>query len=246
MPVTADVVIPRVAVSAVPDIDGANVTLDASGKLSGEWAAAIQSDNSGADLYINNLIIDVDAEKPDGSAFRRWAAMHDGTFLYVVVIVDDNGDRQRDSGSDINQDDSLELFIDGDNSKRTRYGSDDFHRIFPVQLAGADKQSATTGDIPGPDSSTAPLTVTFATGPGIGPRGIRRPQFERDVYELRINLASAGISTDAAFGLELQVNDDDGGGDRDSKWAWHLSSANTADTDATVSNPSLMGTAVLE
>lgn len=138
------------------------------------------------------------------------------------------------------------MFIDGDNSKSGVYGADDFHRLFPVQLAGADKQSATSGDIAGPNSTSVPLDVTFATGPGIGPRGFRRPRFEQDIYELRIELASAGIDVDAAFGLELQVNDDDGGGDRDSKWAWHLPSRTTADVDSTVSNPSLMGTLVLE
>lgn len=245
LPVAADVVIPRVAASAVPVIDGSNVIFDSAGNFSGEWAEAIQTDNSGAILYIDNLIIDTDAEAADGSAFRRWAALHDGTYLYVVVSVDDNGNRHRDS-ADLAQDDSLELFIDADNSKSSMYGADDFHRLFPVQLAGADKQSATSGDVAGPNSTSAPLDVTFATGPGIGPRGIRRRPFEQDVYELRIELASAGINVDAAFGFELQVNDDDGGDDRESKWAWYLPSRTTIDVDGTVSNPSLMGTLVLE
>ena len=246
VPAVADVIIPRVAVSAVPVIDGKNVTIGSDGNFDGEWAAAVKTDNSGATLFIDNLIIDVDSEGADGLPYRRWAAMHDGTYLYVVVMVDDNGDRQRDSAADIAQDDSLELFIDGDNSKSSRYGADDFHRLFPVQLAGADKQSASAGDVAGPNSSTAALAVDFATGPGIGPRGIRRPRFEQDVYELRIDLASAGIDVDAAFGFDLQVNDDDGGEDRESKWAWFLPSRTSTDVDGTVSNPSLMGTAVLE
>ena len=245
-PIVVDVIVPRIASSAAPLIDGSNVTTDTSYNLTGEWAAATQTDSSGAKLVIENLMIGNDPEDSasDGTAFRRWGAMHDGTYLYVVVVVDDNGDRRRDSGSDLVNDDSLELYIDGDNSKSTSYGSDDFHRILPGKLAGADKQSASSGDIAGPNSSD--LNITFATGPGIGPRGIRRPRFEQDVYEIRINLDNAGIDPDEAFGFELQVNDDDGGGERNGKWGWKHPAGNGTDVDGTSSNPSLMGTLKLE
>jgi hypothetical protein len=242
----ADTVIPRIATIDAPKIDGSDVTIDSDGRLTGEWAAAVQVDSSGALLLIDNLIIDISAERLDGSPFRRWAAMHDGTHLYLVVIVDDNGDRQRDSLSDLTQDDSLELFLDGDNSKSSSYSADDFHRIFPVRLPGVDKRSADTGDVAGPNSSSAGLIVTFATGPGIGPSGIRRSTWEQDVYELKIDLSSAGIDTNEAFGFELQINDDDGGDGRDSKWAWKHPSRGTTDVDGTVENPSTMGTLKLE
>jgi hypothetical protein len=247
-PVTAeaDTVVPRIATSDAPKIDGNNVAIDSDGQLTGEWAAAVQFDSSGALLLIDNLIIDINAENPDGTPYRRWAAMHDGTHLYVVVIVDDNGDRQRDSLSDLTQDDSLELFLDGDNSKSSSYGSDDFHRIFPVRLPGIDKRSANKGDVAGPNSSPTGLIVTFATGPGNGPDGIRRARFEQDVYELKIDLSSAGINTNEAFGFELQINDDDGGDGRDSKWAWKHVSRSTSDVDGTIDNPSTMGTLKLE
>jgi hypothetical protein len=90
------------------------------------------------------------------------------------------------------------------------------------------------------------LIVTFATGPGIGPGGIRRSTWEQDVYELKIDLSSAGIDTNEAFGFELQINDDDGGDGRDSKWAWKHPSRGTTDVDGTVENPSTMGTLKLE
>lgn len=245
-PVVVDVIVPRIASSDAPIIDGSNVTMSNRYDLTQEWAAATQTDNSGAELVIENLMIDSDAEDAatDGTPFRRWGAMHDGTYLYVVVVVDDNGDRRRDSGSDLVNDDSLELYIDGDNSKSTSYGSDDFHRILPGKLAGADKQSASSGDIAGPNSSD--LDITFATGPGIGPRGIRRSRFEQDVYEIRISLDDAGIDPDEAFGFELQINDDDGGGERNGKWGWKHPAGNGTDVDGTLSNPSLMGTLKLE
>jgi hypothetical protein len=245
-PVTADLVVPRIASSSAPLIDGQNVTINSQDELTGEWSAAIQVDNSGAPLTINNLIIDVDADVADGTPHRRWAAMHDGEYLYVLVLVDDDGQRERDSAASLINDDSLEIFLDGDNSKSQSYGIDDFHRIVPGRLAGADKQSASTGDIAGPNSSAAELLLDFATGPGMGPDGIRRFRFEQDVYEIRIQLESANIDTDAPFGFELQVNDDDDGNTRDAKWAWKHVSSQGADIDDTISNPSLMGTVLLE
>jgi hypothetical protein len=250
----ADVIVPRVAEGSVPIIDGLGVTIDASDAITGEWTAAVQSDSSGAPLMIDNLIIDIDADGDgdgdadgdDGSPYRRWAAMHDGTYLYVVVIVDDDGARYRDSDNQLTDDDSLELFLDGDNSKTDSYDANDFHRIIPVQLAGRDKQSASSGDVAGPNSTYSPLLVDFATGPGVGPSGIRRPRYERDVYELRIHLGSAGIDIDKPFGFDVQINDDDDGNERDSKWAWKLTSSDSQANADTVSNPSLMGTLVLE
>ncbi len=244
-PVVVDTVVPRIATSAAPTIDGLGVTMDTNYNLTGEWAAAIQTDGSGAPLVIENLMIDIDAEETSLAPYRRWAAMHDGTYLYIVVVVDDNGDRNRDSLSELTEDDSLEMFFDGDNSKSTQYGSDDFHHIFPVQLAGVDKRSATSGDVAGSNSAEG-LNVLFATGPGIGPRGIRRARYEQDVYELRIRLSSAGIDTDEAFGFELQINDDDGGDARDSKWGWKHPARQDSDVDGTSSNPSLMGTLKLD
>lgn len=245
-PIVADVIVPRIALSAAPSIDGENVTLNSLGALTGEWAAAVQVDSSGAPLIIDNLIVDINAETLGSTPFRRWAAMHDGTYLYIVVMVDDVGQRNRDSSSELAQDDSLELFIDGDNSKSQSYDSNDFHRLIPVQLAGPDKQSANSGDQAGTNSSDASLVLDFATGPGIGPDGVRIARFEQDIYEIRVGLESAGIDENAAFGFELQINDDDNGGQRESKWAWKLTATDGQDIDETQRNPSLMGTLALE
>lgn len=247
LPVIADAVIPRISVDDAPEIDGRNVTLNRQNRLSGEWAAAVQIDSSGDLLSINNLMLDINAEATGNTPFRRWAAMHDGRFLYVVVMVDDDGRRQRDSTLIFN-DDSLEVFLDADNSKSQRYDTNDFHRIIPLRLAGANgaRTGVSSGDVLGPNSSLEPLLIDFATGPGIGPDGIRRPRFEQDVYELRIPLGMAGISSDAPFGFELQVNDDDDGQERESKWGWRHPAREGADVDFTFFNPSFMGTLILE
>ncbi|MBX2881402.1 MAG: CBM9 family sugar-binding protein [Granulosicoccus sp.] len=250
--VAADVIVPRVNASDAPIIDGLGVTLNTNEQLGGEWAAAVQVDNSGETLFIDSLMIDKNTDESDGSPFRRWAAMHDGTYLYVLVIVEDDGDRVRDSGSNIFNDDSLELFIDGDNDKETSYDDDDFHRHFPmVQITDDNAATSTGDDAAGPNSTGARLILDYASGPGNGPQGLQNPQRAQDVYELRIELDSADIDLDEAFGFELQINDDDiadndDGDERDAKWGWKHPSRGNQDVDFTWMNPSYMGTLKLE
>lgn len=246
VPGAVDVFVPRIAAENAPKINGRDVTVDEQGALTGQWAQAVQVDSSGAPLLIDNLMIDIEAEGDDGSPYRRWAALHDGTYLYVLVLVDDDDHRHRDSGSQLTQDDSVEVFIDGDNSKLSQYDDNDFHRILPVSLENQPTKPAYSDDVPGPSSSTAPLELTFVTGPGTGPAGLRTPRFKQDIYEIRIELDSAGIDVDAPFGFELQVNDDDDGGGRDAKWGWKHPSGNGSNVDGTMNNPSLMGTLKLD
>lgn len=243
------VIIPRIASGSAPSIDGLGLEfLGENGELVGEWANAVQFDLNGAPLHINNLMIDNGAEAPDGTPYRRWAAMHDGERLYILALVDDDGYIFADSNLAY-QDDSLEIFIDGDNSKQTEYdGNDDFHVIIPLLKFGSeDSNNQQDGRIMvGQFSSTEPFDLIFTTGPGIGPDGIRREIYEQDVYEVSIDLADAGIVPGLEFGLELQVNDDDDGANRDSKWGWFHPSRGNQDTDQTWMNPSIMGTVVLE
>ena len=246
VPGSVDVIVPRIAAENAPKINGRDVTTDEQGTLTGQGAAAVQFDSSGAPLYIDNLMIDRPGNADEGGRLRRWAAMHDGTYLYVMVLVDDEDKRYRDSGSQLTQDDSLEVFIDGDNSKLNEYDDNDFHRILPVSLPNDVTQPAFSGDVAGPSSSSSPLELDFVTGPGTGPAGLRTPRFKQDIYEIQIELASAGIDVDAPFGFELQVNDDDDGGGRDTKWGWKHPAGNGVNVDGTMNDPSLMGTLKLE
>ena len=241
---TADVIVPRVASGSVPVIDGKGISaLGVNGELIGEWAAAIQVDNSGASLLIDNLQFSQDTDETAGSSRRTWAAMHDGLYLYLLVLVDDAGDRHRDSGSAISEDDSVEIFLDGANNKSQRYDANDFNQLFPLQLSGDDGQS-TTSSVVGSTSASAPaLSIRSATGPGNGPASLVTPETRQDVYEIRIGLTSAGVNIDEALGFEIMVNDDDGGGDANAQWSWKLPSGSTGDLHQ---QPSLFGTLVLE
>lgn len=246
-PAPATVVIPRIAPSTAPLIDGLNVTFNALDNLTGEWDDAVQFDDFGERLWINNLMIDQGADAEDGANLRQWAAMHDGINLYVLVLSDDIGQRHSDSVNHW-EDDSLELFIDGDNSKLTEWGdADDFQMHIPLlkQFDTAANNEISGRVSSGPGSEFLP--IEFFTGPGVGPDGIRITRWELDVYEVAIPLTAAGITIGEPFGFELQLNDDDDGGARDSKWGWfHPSHTGDGLRDETFRNPSIMGTVVLQ
>lgn len=249
VPASATVLVPRITAGAGPAIDGEDVVVDSAGKLAGEWSGAVEVDNSGSTLWIKNLMIDDGADSDDGAELRRWAAMHDGETLYILVLSDDLNRRESDSIQPWD-DDSIEIFIDGDNSKLTAYGdADDFHIILPLQPSNT---NASNNEITGrwefgPMSSQEELDFEFSTGLGNGPDGAIDARFEVDVYEVAIPLDDANITLGLPFGLELQLNDDDDGGLRDSKWGWfHLPFTETDNPDESYTNPSIMGTVVLE
>ncbi|PID61638.1 MAG: hypothetical protein CSB44_06285 [Gammaproteobacteria bacterium] len=240
-----DVAIPRIAAADAPLIDGLNVMVDTQGQFAGEWASAVQVDHGGSLLGINNLMIDVNADAEDGTVGRRWAAVHDGEYLYIMVTVDDNGIRYRDSNGSIWEDDALELFIDVDNSKSESYDDNDYQVLFPLATSEDPEVGVTSGEIIGMNSAWG-LELDFATGPGQGPASGSSASPQQDVYELRIRLGSIGLETGKPFGLELQIDDDDDGGGRDAKWGWAHPSRGDVDVDNTYLNPSYMGTAMLE
>lgn len=250
----ATVVIPRVAADNAPDIDGLGVVeLASDGSLLGEWSDAVQFDVNGALLGINNLMIDAGVNEDNGDPHRRWAALHDGERMYILVLVDDVGLRFGDSGDEVWSDDAVELFIDADNSKNLVWGdNDDFQFLIPGVTPNGDANNNLTSAaaansrfLVGIQASTVDVDIRFATGPGIGPDGIRQPRFEQDVYEISFDLDDAGIELGEPFGFELQVDDDDNGDDRDAKWGWFHPARDDVDTDLTFVNPSIMGTVIL-
>ncbi len=222
--------------------------MHANGSLINEWQSAVQVDVNGNGLWINRLMLGDNPDGSDGDNYRQWAAMHDGEFLYVLILSDDIGARTSDS-TDLWKDDSTEIFIDGNNSKLAQWGDDDdFHAILPLLKRNTSESNDSDSGryLLGPNNTNDDIEYSFTTGPGIGPKGIRRRNWERDVYEIAIDLDSAGIEIGELFGFEVQVNDDDDGGNRDSKWGWyHPSRSNGVDTDQTYVDPSIMGTLIL-
>ena len=225
-----DVRLNRVDPSQAPVIDGLYDDI--------YTTAAQFQDDRGEPLNIDNLMIDQGALRPDGETEFRWFGMHDDTFLYLYVLGENVAiaNPVRDS-TDIFRDDSIDIFIDGDNSKGANYdGVDDRHLLIPL-LTDPDNLSGSnsTAFVMGPNSASLP-PIEFATCLCTS---------EQHTWEIKLPLAGFGIVKDRPFGLEIQFNLDHDGGRRDVKWGWFHPSRVDEDVDNTFQMPSFMGTAVI-
>ena len=154
----------------------------------------------------------------------EWKATWDDTHLYLLVTVHDED--LRNNSSNWWDDDSVEIFIDADASRGTSYdGVNDFQFGFRWN-------DATLHYGPNSATLTDDSVVVFdmvATADGY-------------VLEARIPWADLGVTPAPGddIGIEVQINDDDGGGLRDASIAWNGVS-NAAYTD-----PSQFGVARLK
>ncbi len=204
-----------------------------------EWSDAGRSDNRGNYLNINHLMIDNTGLLEDGTASTDWQvisnssfwrAKHDGTNLYVLISVENEPffERTNDS-SDIWHDDTVELYFDIGNDKQDSYGNNDYHRLFSYD------HDASNNILDGFHAADSMKTYYRSS------RAMEMAGQTRSIYEIEINMASIGLNLEERFGMDVQINDDDDGGDRDSKWAWFA----PANQDESWNNPSLFGTAIL-
>ncbi len=118
------------------------------------------------------------------------------------------------------RDDSVELFIDGDNSKRSSYdGANDFHFRFLPEGAGQ---------------------VFLTRGPYLPANLVASVVYFTGGYTLTVTIPiqEVGIQNGQPFGLNVEVNDDDDGGDRDAKYSWVA----VEGRDISWRNPSAFGT----
>ena len=247
-----DVIIPRVDQSSLPVIDGALVDyLPNYPVFAGEWHAATTLDQQGNLLAIDSLMIDNTGSASENYN-HHWAAVHDGTYLYLLIVSDDAGLHQSDSREVRKpwKDDDLELYFDGNNSKLDSYdGVDDFH--LHVNLINAmsgeanNSYAANRTFLQAVNSANIPSDFIFANGLRSGPESPRAGAGRQDIYELRIKISELNITPGMPFGIELQLNDDDTGGTRDAKWGWSHPAGEPGADDMTWQNPSYMGTALL-
>lgn len=220
--------IPRIAATRAPVIDGLYDAV---------WDDAGYVDTSGALLSIDNLVSGgvADHRRSDQDTEFRWGAMHDGSNLYLFVLGEatlaatPTNDSQVPPGT-LQDDDSLELFFAGDDS---RVAGHDSIGATHVVIALLDQEGNTIGRVQNGDNASVglPAGLSFFNC-------LCAPQH---TWEVSIPLASLGIQPGKVFGLELQINDDIDGGDRDAKWAWF----SPAGQDVTAIDPSVMGRARL-
>ncbi|WP_315822687.1 sugar-binding protein [Paraflavitalea speifideaquila] len=149
----------------------------------------------------------------------KWRGLYDNNYLYLLVEVND-ANRINDSGGNWWEDDVVEVFLDGNNSKGSSYdGMNDFQLGFRwndnTVHPGGNSVNNTTG-------------INFrmyATASGYN-------------AEIAIPWTTIGISPaiGKAIGFDVQIDDDDNGGTRDAQ----ITSFATNTT--AFQNPSVFGT----
>ncbi|MBT1690595.1 sugar-binding protein [Dawidia soli] len=157
-----------------------------------------------------------------GDYSGRWRALYNSTNLYFLVEVND-ATRMNDSGGNWWEDDVVEIFIDGNNSKGTSYdGANDFQLGFrwndTAVKAGGNSVTNTAGI----------NFAMYAAGAGY-------------VLEVAIPWSTIGVTPALGntIGLDVQVDDDDNGGTRDAQMA------SFATNTTAWQNPSVFGTVYL-
>ena len=197
-----------------------------------EWSDAVSADSRGQYLRIDHLMLDsrgflIDQD-PDVE--HRWRAMHDGRYLYVLVQVDEEPFYERHDDSDaIWLDDGIEFFIDVGNEGSETYDDNDYQTLLRYNYRNP--ESVVKGF-----NSAYGLWVSYCSN-----LGLETPETLHTYYEVKISLSSIGLATGQRFGFEVQINEDDDGGDRDAKWAWFAPSGQ----DNTWQDPSQLGQAIL-
>lgn len=132
----------------------------------------------------------------------KWQVKWDEDNIYLIVKVYDK-EAMADS-EDPRQDDSIEFFIDGDNSRNGHYDKDnDFHIIF-----ARDKAQVYFGE-----NNPQNLNIPFRFTP------------KYDGYELcaQISWGELGLIPRIAdkISMDVIINDDDDGGERDARVSWN-------------------------
>jgi len=150
--------------------------------------------------------------------------------MYVLIVIKNEPFFELVSdSSDMWHDDTAELYFDIGNDKNTTYGHNDFQRLFRYAHNRSDN-----------------ILDGFYSADGMkahyrSSRAMEMAGQTQAIYEIEVSLSSLGLTTEQKFGFDVQYNDDDDGGDRDTKWSWFAPSFQ----DDSWQNPSLFGTAIL-
>lgn len=154
--------------------------------------------------------------------FGKWQGKWDKDYLYLSVQVYDETIQQDSVNPE--DDDSIEFYIDADNSRYSSYdGVNDFRMIFAWGRAEVIIDEKSPQEIH-PDMSYE----------------LRQTE---DGYTLHAKIPWAMLGVDAdvrhRVGIEVQVNDDDDGGEREQKISW------LAREDNAMNDPRLFGVVLI-
>jgi len=173
--------------------------------------------------------------KDDEDGSFEFACVADEKFLYVAIkIWDDEKCVDEDVGDSVYLDDSIELYVDGDNSKAAEYEADVSQITIGRYNIDEDPEAPmlnayTGGNNQGqPASATGTMVAVVDTDYGYA-------------MEVAVPLESFNIELDdgTVIGFNVQLNDDDDGGDRDHKLSWSEKEREGGET--AYLNPSVFG-----
>ena len=147
-------------------------------------------------------------------------ALWDNTYLYVYADINDES--LKNESTNAYDDDGIEVYVDGDNTKATTYDAKD------VQYSFDWNDGTTIGSIPSAYSKTG---ITYSAVDKTGGY----------IVETRIpwTTLQATPAVGKLIGIDFMINDDDDGSTRDAKLSWN------AATDDAWEDASLFGLAVL-
>ncbi len=161
------------------------------GEMEHEWSAFPWHD-------IKNTIAGNIANESDLSAKFKMA--WNDTYIYLFVKINDE-QKVRDSGGNFWADDLLEVYFDMDNGKSNNFTNNDFQ--FQLTLV---------------DSNLRELQHQAISGV------LQKVTFLNDGYQIEMafpwTTLLSGAKNGKLIGFDLQIDDDDNGGDRDAKIGW--------------------------
>jgi hypothetical protein len=173
------------------------------------------------------ITITTEGSPPDSPAdlSGSWWILGDSDYLYFLVEAKDQTLVADTSVSDSWQDDSIEIYVDGDNSKGSTTDDNDYQ--YRVRWNTTDEEA--TEYFHSPDSLVGLEYGIAATGDGY-------------ILEVKIpwtSMIGGPAPAGQEIGVDVFINDDDDGGDRDSQVAWHSIGG------AGWNTPSMWGTALI-
>ena len=200
------------SLGAVPTIDGAIDEL---------W------NNENVPVFEAKTVLvgdEYDENNLSGSARVMWS----NNFIYLLAEVTD--DATHNDSETIWQDDNVEFYFDGDNSKTSPYDAND------SQITFAWNDGTTIGTIPAGKSTDGTTYMIMDTENGY-------------VVEARIpwGVIPATPEEDMLIGFEFMINDDDDGGDdREGKLSWNATEDQAWQDASHFGTIKLVGTGVVE
>ena len=157
-----------------------------------------------------------------------WRALWDFENLYVLAEIRDESLTDDNGGGDNKwNDDSVEIYVDGDNSKDTSPGTDDHQYTF---WWGNEVWEEPTAFHNGAPSLVGVDYAIVTTNDG----------YLIEVKLPWMSIMGAEPTPDQLIGFDVWINDDDDGGDRDSQVSWYSTDGNGWQ------DPSVWAVAVLE